>query len=79
MMTPREKIRVTLMFSGIVLFLCGVVVGCAEKNEVTDDYTFRVGAWKDGGVAAGVPKDVVPWLLVSGILVFAGSFISRDR
>jgi len=79
MMTPREKIRVTLLFSGIVLIMCGVVVGCAEKDKDADVYTFRVGAWKDGGVAAAVPKEVVPWLIAGGIAAFAGAFISRDR
>lgn len=77
-MTLREKIRVALVFAGIVLLMSGAAVGCSEENKETDTYTFKVGAWKDGGVAAGVPREVVPWLLVGGVITIMGGFAFRD-
>lgn len=33
MMTPREKIRIVLLFTGIVLLVTGAAVACAKDNK----------------------------------------------
>jgi hypothetical protein len=79
MLTPRDKVRITLLFAGIVLLVTSAAVSCAQPDEKKDYYVFRVGAWKDGPVAAAVPKQVVPWMLAGGAIAIIGAFASRER
>ena len=78
MMTPRERLRVALMFTGIVCAMCGIAVACGSPKKELGDMRYRVGAWKDGGVGGAVPKEVAPWLIGGGIAMLAASFFSRD-
>ena len=76
-MTPRERLRVFLMLTGIVLFFCGGAIACAGPTDKVDSAAGRMGAWK-GGAARGVPKEVAPWLLLGGVAAFVASFVARD-
>lgn len=64
-MTPRERLRVTLMFTGVVFAVCGIGVACAAPKKELGDMTYRFGAWKDGGIGDAVPKEVAPWLIAA--------------
>jgi hypothetical protein len=79
MITPRERLRIFLLLSGIVCTISGVIINCASPAKDLEQMSYRFGAWKDGGVAGAVPKEVAPWLIAGGIILFVASFFSRDK
>ena len=79
MMTLSEKLRITLMFTGIVLIVLGSTVACSEMKQNGSGYLYRVGAWKDINVAAGVPKEMAPWIFGIGVAMLLVSRFTRDK
>ena len=79
MLTPREKLRVCLMFTGILLLFCGAAGACSSSGPRTnvEDTTYRKGAWHPRA-SLGVPSEVAFGLIVGGIVFLVGSFAMRD-
>jgi hypothetical protein len=79
MMTPRETIRMALLFTGIVLLSSGAIVGCAKDDDGQDPNATRLRVGKGGPPASAVPNEVAPWLLAGGTISLFGAFLVRDR
>jgi hypothetical protein len=79
MLTLRDKLRIPAMFVGIVLIALGGAVSCSELRKDGSEYVYRVGAWKDMNVAAGVHKEMDPWMMGAGLVLLAILYLTREK
>jgi len=79
MLTPRDRIRIPLIFVGIVLTVASAAVAVSEMREGHSDYIYRFGAWKDLPIAVAAPKGVAPWMIGAGITALVIAYATRDR
>jgi len=78
-MLPKEKACVLLMFTGIVLTLCGIAAAMPGKKKLDLDPPASLGAWKSGGISSEAAQNAAPWIISVGIAALVVSLVLRRR
>jgi hypothetical protein len=78
MMLPKERLRIVLLFLGIVFGACGVFsLGVFQRKEDRSP-RYAKGTYAEV-VSTGALKDYAPWLIAVGGFALLGAFLLRDK
>ena len=77
MLTLRDKVRLPLIFAGIILI--SLSVGVAYPHIKKNGFAFRVGAGKDMNLPAVIPIEAAPWMLGAGVAILVVSYFTREK
>jgi hypothetical protein len=77
MLTLRDKIRIPLILSGILLVSFGV--GVAYPHIKKNGFVFRYGAGRDMNLPAVIPIEAAPWMIVAGVAMLVAFYFTREK
>jgi hypothetical protein len=77
MMTLRDKIRIPLIFIGIILVFLSL--GVAYPHIGKSHFAYRFGAGKDMNLPAAIPMETAPWLLGAGSAILVSAYVTREK
>jgi hypothetical protein len=77
MLTLRDKLRIPLIFMGILLIASGF--GIAYPGIKKSSPEFRFGAGKDMNLTAAIPQEAAPWVIGAGFAVLVTAYFTREK